>query len=215
MSGEIESVAIISHKGFADKLKAKMSGIYRVTYVSPEEVNENPPRWLKPGKLLVLAELPELIHCNNLLAQKLAALGVPFAPMGFSKSPYLKEICDQFEAPFVVTEDLGFSGLINHLQDFYNGTIAEQSGNTQNLEFNGDELLNPAEYKVLYWICKDFSTKEIAHLLGKSPRTVENIRARLMNRLQVNGVAGLVKWAYDNNIIYPILGRRFYNRFFD
>lgn len=59
----------------------------------------------------------------------------------------------------------------------------------------GLERLSPAEKRVLKMIAVDKTTKEIARELGVSPRTVENHRAHIAQKLGLQGVHSLVKFA--------------------
>ena len=55
--------------------------------------------------------------------------------------------------------------------------------------------LTPAERRILQLVAHGKTNKEIAQLLGRSLRTVENHRHRLMQKLQAESVADLVKVA--------------------
>lgn len=62
----------------------------------------------------------------------------------------------------------------------------------------GLDHLTPAERRILKLIAHDRTSKEIANELGLSPRTVENHRTNICAKLDVHGIHGLVKFAYDN-----------------
>jgi DNA-binding NarL/FixJ family response regulator len=62
----------------------------------------------------------------------------------------------------------------------------------------GLDRLTPAEKRILKRIAQDRTSKEIADELGLSPRTVENHRTNICAKLDVHGIHGLVKFAYDN-----------------
>ena len=55
--------------------------------------------------------------------------------------------------------------------------------------------LTPRQREVLQMIAEGTGTKEIAHLLGVSVKTVETHRAQLMERLGIRDIAGLVRYA--------------------
>lgn len=57
------------------------------------------------------------------------------------------------------------------------------------------DLLTSRQREVLQLIAEGNSTKEIAHLLGLSTKTVETHRVQLMQRLNVKGVPALVRMA--------------------
>ena len=55
--------------------------------------------------------------------------------------------------------------------------------------------LTPREREVLQMLAEGKSTKEIAFSLGVSGKTVETFRQQLMSKLNINTLAGLVKFA--------------------
>ncbi|MBC7366200.1 MAG: response regulator transcription factor [Undibacterium sp.] len=61
--------------------------------------------------------------------------------------------------------------------------------------------LTPRQRETLRLIAEGKNTKEIAHELGVSVKTVETHRAQLMERLGIHEVAGLVKYALHMGII--------------
>jgi len=63
------------------------------------------------------------------------------------------------------------------------------------------EKLTPRQREVLRLIAEGHSTKEIAHRLELSVKTVETHRAQLMERLQIRDIAGLVKYAIRNGLV--------------
>lgn len=62
----------------------------------------------------------------------------------------------------------------------------------------GLDRLTPTERRILKLIAEDRTSKEIAGELGLSPRTVENHRTNICAKLDVHGVHGLVKFAYEH-----------------
>lgn len=63
------------------------------------------------------------------------------------------------------------------------------------------ELLTPRQREVLQLIAEGLSTKEIAQRLDLSVKTVESHRTELMQRLDIHGVAGLVRYAIRVGIV--------------
>jgi len=68
---------------------------------------------------------------------------------------------------------------------------------------NGDAAveLSHREKDVLQLIAEGFKTKEIAKRLGVTDRTVETYRRRLMTKLSVHSVAGLIKLAIAKGLV--------------
>lgn len=60
---------------------------------------------------------------------------------------------------------------------------------------NTGEILTESEKQVLQLLCKDFTCKQIAEKMYLSPRTVEDYKYRLIKKLSVNGMAGLIIYA--------------------
>ncbi|HWP94934.1 MAG TPA: response regulator transcription factor [Gammaproteobacteria bacterium] len=62
------------------------------------------------------------------------------------------------------------------------------------------ERLSPREREVLQGVVEGHSSTEIASFLGLSPKTVETYRSRLMEKLGVNDVPSLVKFALQHGL---------------
>jgi DNA-binding NarL/FixJ family response regulator len=56
------------------------------------------------------------------------------------------------------------------------------------------------ELEVVKLVCEDFSNKMIADKLAISPRTVESHRTRIMEKMNVKSVAGLVAFAFSHKL---------------
>ena len=61
--------------------------------------------------------------------------------------------------------------------------------------------LSKRELEVLQQIYLEKNTQEIAGHLGISPRTVETHRSNLLLKVGVKNMAGLIKWAIENEIV--------------
>jgi DNA-binding NarL/FixJ family response regulator len=69
-------------------------------------------------------------------------------------------------------------------------------------EMSADPL-TPREREVLQLIAEGNSTKQVAAILGISPKTAESHRARIMKKLDVHEVAGLVRYAIRRGLVSP------------
>jgi DNA-binding NarL/FixJ family response regulator len=65
------------------------------------------------------------------------------------------------------------------------------------------EQLSVREREVLRLLAEGKRTTEIADLLAISPKTVETYRSRLMNKLDIDNLSGLVRFAIRAGIIPP------------
>lgn len=61
--------------------------------------------------------------------------------------------------------------------------------------------LNDREQEVLRLICNECTTQEISEQIYLSPRTVEGIRQKLLEKLNVKNSVGLVLYAFRNGLI--------------
>jgi two-component system, NarL family, response regulator NreC len=66
-----------------------------------------------------------------------------------------------------------------------------------------NKTLTSRERQVLQLVGEGNSTKEIASLLGISVKTVDKHRTKLMEKLDIHQVAGLVRYAIRNGLIEP------------
>ena len=63
------------------------------------------------------------------------------------------------------------------------------------------ESLSPREREVLQLVVEGKTSAEIGKILFLSPKTVETYRSRLMQKLGINGLPGLVKFALQHGLI--------------
>jgi DNA-binding NarL/FixJ family response regulator len=60
--------------------------------------------------------------------------------------------------------------------------------------------LSKREFEVFSFLVDGMRPKDIAKLLEISPKTVDTYRANIMRKLEVDGIAGLVKFALQRNL---------------
>jgi DNA-binding NarL/FixJ family response regulator len=61
--------------------------------------------------------------------------------------------------------------------------------------------LSPREKEILQLIAEEYTSVEIANILVISEKTVEKHRARLIEKLNVRNLAGLVRWAIKYHLV--------------
>ena len=61
-------------------------------------------------------------------------------------------------------------------------------------------LLSKREYEVFSFLVDGMRPKDIAKVLDISPKTVDTYRANIMRKLEVEGIAGLVRFAIQRNL---------------
>ena len=83
-------------------------------------------------------------------------------------------------------------------QTVVDGFLREDSGASDPLE-----ALTGRQREILQLIAEGRSTKDIAHALDLSVKTVETHRTRIMERLDIHDVPGLVRFAIRSGLISP------------
>jgi DNA-binding NarL/FixJ family response regulator len=90
-----------------------------------------------------------------------------------------------------------------YLNNFVNRILLKKAHAKQKVipSLNNEITLSEKERDVLKFICMEFTAQEIAQKMDISPRTVEAIKDRLMERFGSKNTAGLVFFAVKNNLV--------------
>lgn len=62
-------------------------------------------------------------------------------------------------------------------------------------------LFSSKEIDIIKKICEELTSKEVARDLDLSKRTVEGIKRRIMQKIDVKSTVGIVKYAYENKLV--------------
>jgi DNA-binding NarL/FixJ family response regulator len=65
------------------------------------------------------------------------------------------------------------------------------------------DVLTSRERQILQLIAEGKTTKEIAYVLGLSVKTAESHRSRIMDKLNIHDIAGLVRYAIRLGLVQP------------
>lgn len=90
-----------------------------------------------------------------------------------------------------------------YLNNFVNRVLIKKNYAKQkfNPNLNSEIIISEREKEVLSLVCMEYTAQEIAHKMDISPRTVEAIKDRLMERFGVKNSVGLVFFAMKNGLI--------------
>lgn len=90
-----------------------------------------------------------------------------------------------------------------YLNNFVNKILIKKNYSKQkfNPNLNSEIVISDREKEVLTLVCMEFTASEIAQKMEISPRTVEAIKDRLMERFGVKNSVGLVFYAMKNSLI--------------
>lgn len=84
--------------------------------------------------------------------------------------------------------------------DYLTGKLIQMVGDKVNKK-KTNPILSEQELRVLKFICRDYSYKQIAEEMELSIKTVETYRVSLFDKLNVKSRVGLVMYAVKNGII--------------
>ncbi len=89
-----------------------------------------------------------------------------------------------------------------YFNDFVNKALLRKIVHKTHIRptFNNNVVLTSREIEVLKLICEEQTANEISQLIFLSPRTVEGIRTKLLEKIGVKNTAGLVMYAVKNRI---------------
>ena len=63
--------------------------------------------------------------------------------------------------------------------------------------------ITPREREVLYWISHGYSRKQIADKIYLSPHTINDYMKNLLNKLNANNVAELMRKGFEMGVLSP------------
>jgi len=113
---------------------------------------------------------------------------------------YLLKNTDPAEIKKAITDVMktGF-----YLNPFVNKVLIKKNYSKQkfNPSLTSEVVLSEREKEVLTLVCMEFTAQEISQKMDISPRTVEAIKDRLMERFGVKNSVGLVFYAMKNQLI--------------
>lgn len=90
-----------------------------------------------------------------------------------------------------------------YLNNFVNMVLLKKSANKTKAipSLSSEIVMSDKEKEVVRLLCMEYTAAEIAQKMEISPRTVESIKDRLMERFGLKNTAGLVFFAVKNNMI--------------
>ena len=113
-----------------------------------------------------------------------------------------------------ILKDVGTDELVYAIGTVINGGTYYSAGLDEDLSVAGTEVtpvdikskckqlgISMRELEILKYISNEYTNDEIASKLDISKRTVDTHRQNLMNKLKVKNTAGLVKFAFANNLL--------------
>jgi DNA-binding NarL/FixJ family response regulator len=179
--------------------------IVGVAHDGAEAINQ--AQTLQPDVILMDIAMPgtDGIEATRVLAQ--TQPGVRVLGLSVHDSPYyVREMSDAGASGYIV-KTTPPEEMIRIIERVHAGERwfepAEAEGDEAPSSGQHKRPLSRRELEVLRLIADGYSNKLIAERLGISVRTVETHRERIMRKLEVQGTAGLTKWAVVHGLVDP------------
>lgn len=216
MSIENINVAIVEdQKMFREGLKAILNNFNDIAVVFEAENGQDFLENKVEGIDIVLMdiEMPELNGIQTMEKLHSAKSSINVILLSQNKEPILISKMMELGAKGYLTKDASPEELQKALLSvrdtgyYFNDLVSKslllnlaKKDNVRPI-FNYVESLSERETEVLQLICEEFTTTEIAEKIFLSPKTVENHRSRIMDKVGVRNTAGLVVFALKNNLV--------------
>lgn len=167
-------------------------------------------REVRPDLALLDLELPALngLDVARRIARSMPSLKVVFVTE-HSDERYVTEALQAGARGYVLKSQRG-SDLLRALEEVAAGAVylspqvshvlVEVSLGRREI---GDDPLTDREREVLQLIAEGSTTRAVAETLGVSVKTAESHRSRMMRKLDVHHVAGLVRYAIRRGLVQP------------
>jgi DNA-binding NarL/FixJ family response regulator len=88
---------------------------------------------------------------------------------------------------------------------YFGGNVALKLADSEYVYSKGRRTkhveLSSRELEIIQLICDEFTTDEIAEKLFLSNHTIKTHRKRILQKLEVKNVAGIVRYAIENNLV--------------
>lgn len=161
----------------------------------------------RPDLILMDVDMPVMngIEClkeirNRFPEQKVVMLSMHAEPafvhevMKIGANGYLLKTASVDELIFAVKKVLEGG-------QFFSGELVMNLHQSKPDSMNVADVLSEREREIVVLIAEGFSSKEIADKLFISPRTVETHRKNIMSKMNFQGVADLVRYAFKNGLV--------------
>lgn len=167
----------------------------------------------QPDIILMDIDMPEMngIDAARLIKEKYPQIKILALSM-FGDDKYYQEMIKAGAMGFILKSS-NKSELEDAINAIHNGQnyfsnellrkIIEQMSNNNGKEKNEstEVVFTDREIDVLKLLCQGLSTQDIADKLFLSAKTIENYRAKLLNKTNSKNSVGLVVYALKNNIV--------------
>jgi DNA-binding NarL/FixJ family response regulator len=168
---------------------------------------------LRPDVIIMDISMPELngIEATNQILEACSSTRIIILSM-HDASEHILRALKAGARGYLLKESAG-KEIIQAVRAVYGGSrylsrkISDNLIDKYLLKYGDDELDNPLsrlsarEKEIMQLVAEGKSSLEIANIIFLSPKTVETYRSRLMQKLNVSDIAGLIKIALKHGLI--------------
>jgi len=218
MAARISIMIVDDHPLFREGLKSIIVRDQRYEIIGEAGSGQDAldkAREIKPELMMVDLSLPDMsgIQLTRQILEKLPQTKIIIVTM-HSKVDYIAETFQAGATGFVVKESAA-EGLLKGIETVLKGdyfldnavstqvvqTLKKLPGKETTINDAHYEKLTTREQEILRLLAEGLSSKEIAKKLFISPKTVENHRANIMNKLDLHSTLELVRYAAKLGLI--------------
>ncbi|MBK7437139.1 MAG: response regulator transcription factor [Saprospiraceae bacterium] len=163
---------------------------------------------VKPHVVLADHDMPQLTGLEALQIIKKDFIGIKFILLTMMQSRELIESCLQHDVDGFLYKNSSLDELVTAItmvargQKYFTGEVTMALAHKNPVSANPElTKLSEREIEILKLVAKGLSSTSIGHQLYISPRTVDTHRNNIIQKLEVNGIAGLTQFAIKNKLI--------------
>lgn len=213
MDNEVRIVIADDHQMFIDGVKSLLSKEKNLNFIHEALNGEDALSYVRKNEVELLItdiSMPGMsgIELTKIIKVEFPQIKVLVLTM-FNDPAIINEIL-QSEAEGYILKNTGKQELmtaISKIMDegtYYSNEVMNlllQHNRKKIIETNTKAELTARETEILKLVCEEYTTAGIAEKLFISPRTVDTHRKNILEKTQSKTIVGLIKYAFENNIL--------------
>lgn len=162
---------------------------------------------VRPKIILIDYEMPILNGLETLKLIKSDYFGIKVIILTMLQDKELVEACLKSNADGFLFKNISFDELklainkVSHGEKYFNSEVALILSGQNESHMSGNNKLSTRELEIVKLVAEGKTSIEIGLILFISPRTVDTHRNNIMQKLELDSIPGLVRWAIKNKII--------------
>jgi DNA-binding NarL/FixJ family response regulator len=213
MNNEVKIVIADDHQMFIDGVRSLLSKEKHLNFVHEALNGEDAFTFIRKNKVDLLItdiSMPGMSGTELTRKIKLEMPEVKVLVLTMFADPAIINDILQSEAEGYILKNTGKQELVSAISKimdegtFYSNEVMnlllQQRRKTVSAALSREQLTE-RETEILKLVCEEYTTAGIAEKLFISPRTVDTHRKNILEKTQSRTIVGLIKYAFENNII--------------